>query len=227
MGDLHVLDAPVMTSREAARQLNLSPTTLANWLEGNHNRGRSYDPILRPERLGHLNMTWGEVVEAGFLRVYRNHVSLQRLRPFVALLRQEFHVPYPLAHFKPFVDGKRGFLLELQQAADLPDDLWLVTKGPHGQFVLNPAVEREYLDTLDFAREGLQEAERIRPLGEGTDVVIDPLRSSGAASIRGVRCEVLAERVNVGEHIDDVAEEFNLTPALVRQALSFMWRTAA
>lgn len=174
-------------------------------------------------------MTWGEVVEATFLRAYRveRGVSMQTLRPLIALLREEFEVPYPLAHFEPFVDGKRGMMLELQDEAGLANDLWLVTKGPHGQFVLNPLVEREYLDKVDFAEGGRREAQRLHPLGKTSPVVIDPRRSSGAASIRGVRCEVLADLVDAGEPMELVAHDHEVTMDELRQALAFSWSTAA
>lgn len=165
---VQVLSQPVMTATEASRQLRMPARTLVNWLEGHTVGNRFHEPVLRPEPLGHNDMTWGEVVEATFLRAYRveRGVSMQTLRPLIALLREEFKVPYPLAHVEPFVDGKRGMMLELQDEAGLANDLWLVTKGPHGQFVLNPLVEREYLDKVDFAEGGRREGAAAASAGQ-------------------------------------------------------------
>lgn len=224
---LRVLDVPVMTAREAARQLGMPSTTLGTWLEGRRTSRTAYEPVLRPEPLGHYDMTWGEFVEAGYLRAYRSKVSLQRLRPFIKALRDSFGVPYPLAHFKPFVGQNRELLLQLQQDTDVPDDLWLVMKGRHGQLVLNPVVEQDYLQLVDFADVGLGEAQRVHPMGKSHPVVFDPRHSSGAASVKGIRCDALVERLDAGEPVDEVALEFDLGEADVRAAAAFMWRTAA
>ena len=71
VGELRVLDRKVLSAREAARQLSIPPTTLINWLEGGERQGVRYDPVLRPEPTGSRDMTWGEVVEARYLRGYR------------------------------------------------------------------------------------------------------------------------------------------------------------
>ncbi|MGH4013141.1 MAG: hypothetical protein ACRDSL_04260 [Pseudonocardiaceae bacterium] len=64
-------------------------------------------------------MTWGEMVEADYLRAYRSKgVSLQRLRPFIAECRERFGLRYPLALLRPFTDGRR-LLLEAQTEAGL------------------------------------------------------------------------------------------------------------
>lgn len=224
---VRVLDVPVMTAREAARQLKMPPATLSTWLEGRSTGRKFYEPVLRPEPLGHFEMTWGEFVEAGYLRAYRSKVPLQRLRPFIKAVREEFEVPYPLAHFKPFVGKSRELLLRLQVETDVPDDLWLVMRGPHGQYLLNPVVEQDYLQRIDFADHGLGEAQRVHPMGKDSPVVFDPRRSSGAASVRGVRCEVLVERVDAGEPVEEVAEEFGLEVAEVKAAAAYVWSTAA
>lgn len=227
MNELHVLARPVMTANEAAVQLGMPTQTLRTWLEGRSAKGKFYEPILRPEPLGHYEMTWGEVVEAKYLRAYRNHVSLQQLRPFVAALRENFGVPYPLAHFRPFVDTQRQLLLNLQEQTGLPDELWVVFHGNHGQLLLNPLVEREFLQRVEFATTGQREAERLRPMGKSSPVVLDPLRASGAASVRGVRCDALAELVDAGELVEEVADDFGLTVPEVKSALAYVWQRAA
>jgi hypothetical protein len=90
MGQIVTLDAAVMTAREAARQLRIPAATLAHWLEGGVRGERRYEPILRSEPTGSNTITWGEMVEAKYLRSYRRDLtaSMQRLAPFVAALRQ-------------------------------------------------------------------------------------------------------------------------------------------
>jgi uncharacterized protein (DUF433 family) len=221
---VHVLSTPVMTAREAARQLGLPPTTLIHWLEGGERRGQRYEPVLRPAPLGHQDMTWGEIVESQYLRAYRSHVSLQRLRPFIREMREAFGVPYPLAHYRPYLDENRSLVVDLQEKADVPDSLLLVMSGRHrGQYLLNPLVQSEFLHRVEFAETGDRAAQRLRPNGKASPVVIDPEFSSGAATVQGIRTEVLAGLVVGGEHIDDVAAEFSLTVRDVREACAYEW----
>src|SRR5438105_15955560 len=107
------------------------------------------------------------MVEARYLRAYRRdlHVSMQQLRPFIASLRAEFGVPYPLAHFKPFIDRNRRYHLELQHASEVPSPLRIVYELKTGQTILNPLLQENYLDRIESHR-------RVRRL--------DPLRRMGS-----------------------------------------------
>lgn len=100
-----VLGRPLYSVSEAARLLEIPSQKLRRWLDGFTVRGQFYPPVIRPEQTGSDDVTWAELVEAGFLRDYRvRRVSLQKLRPVVDEMRRAFGVPYPLAHFKPLVD---------------------------------------------------------------------------------------------------------------------------
>ncbi|GGK72025.1 hypothetical protein Sme01_08600 [Sphaerisporangium melleum] len=223
MGTIHTLDRQVMSVRAAARQLRIPPTTLMHWLEGEERQGRFYPPVLREEPTGSHDVTWGEIVEARYLRAYRQrNVSMQKLRPLIGDLRREFGVPYPLAHFKPFVDSRRRFLLEIQEELDIPAGLRMVYQVSDDQFVLDHRVI-DFLDRVDFSESGDQEAQRIHPLGRHSPVVIDPMLSSGAATVEGVRTEVLAELVDAQVPVEEIAEEFGLPVSSVKAALVYEW----
>lgn len=224
---LAVLARPVTTVVQAARQLGIPPATLRQWLEGGERQGRSYNPVLRETSTGTSAVTWGEMVEARYLRAYREQVSMQRLRPFIAALRREFDAPYPLAHFRPYVDESRRLVLRLQQETELPDDLWLVFEGADGQVRLNPAVTQDFLSRVEFDDSTEGAALRIRPAGRSSAVVIDPLVSSAAATVHGVRTAVLAERAEAfGETPEELAEEFDLSVSDVKAAISFEYAAA-
>lgn len=91
---------------------------------------------------------------------------MQRLRPFVVALREQFGVPYPLAHFKPWVDTSRRLILQLQEANDVPADLRLVYEVNSGQMILNPLLREDFLARIDFAQDGGLEGERIPAVGQ-------------------------------------------------------------
>lgn len=109
--------------------LSIPSQTLRRWLEGARVKGRFYRPVIRVEPCGSDAVTWAEFVEAGFLARYRDHdVPLQNMRPFIDRMRAEFRVPYPLAHFKPLVEG-RDLVYRLQRETDLdPEDISCVQR---------------------------------------------------------------------------------------------------
>lgn len=120
MGGLTILNRPLYSVTEAARLLRIPSGTLRRWLEGWEVRGTLYEPVIRTAPTGADAVTWAEFIEAGFLREYRlaKRVSLQRMRPFLERARSELNVPYPLAHFKPFVSN-RELVYELQVESSL------------------------------------------------------------------------------------------------------------
>ena len=216
------LDRETYSVAEAARLLRVSSATLRWWLEGRE----QYPPVLRPEPTGSGNVTWGEFVEASFLREYRKRRSLQRLRPVIARLRAEFDVLYPLATCQPFIGPGRDLTLRTQRDENLPDELAIVHEIVSGQLVLTPVASR-FMERVDFIEEAPRWALRILPMGKDSPVVIDPEYSFGSPTVRGIRTEVIAELVEAGEGIDEVAEDFSLKIAEVRAAVAYEWQLAA
>jgi len=220
---LSVLDQELYALPDAARLLRVPISTLRWWLEGRDN----HPPVLRTSATGSGTVTWGEFVEAGFLREYRRHrVSLQKLRAFIDALRDSLGVPYPLAHSRPFVGEGRRLLLNAQQGAGLSGHP-LVYEPISGQIVLDGRIE-EFVQSIDFASPAEGEwAERVHPLGKTSPVVIDPRISFGSPTVKGIRTEALAELVEAGEDPVDVAREYGLDPAAVRSATAYEWQLAA
>lgn len=221
--EITVLERPLYALPEAARLLRVPASTLRWWLEGREN----YPPVVRPEPTGSTDVTWGEFVEAGLLREYRRRdVPLQRLRPVIEILRDRFGVPYPLAHFRPFVGEGRRLLFEAQQVADLPPELGLVLELVGGQIVLDGRVEA-FLERVEFSADELQWAQRLHPAGRASPVVIDPERSFGSPTVRGIRTDALAELVEAGEPPELIAEEYGLAADELKAALAYEWQPAA
>lgn len=220
-----VLHRELYSVAEAADLLGVAVTTLRWWLEGGKRQGRLYEPVIRESATGSTTVTWGEFVEAGYLREYRrvHHVPLQQVRAFIDALRNAHQIPYPLAHFKPFVGEGQHLMLQLQQDLELPVELWAVVSVPGGQALLTAPAE-SFLSRVDFSPEGDQWAERLFPAGRKSLVVIDPQRSSGIPTIKGIRTEALAELVDAGEPAEAVADMFGVPVNLVKAAVSFEWQ---
>ena len=225
--EMTVLDREFYPVGEAARLLRMPPSTLRWWLEGRDVRGRSYPPVIRQRTRKSGLVTWGEFVEAGYLREYRNRdVPLRELRQFVDALRREFGVPYPLAHFQPFISEQRRLVLELQGEANLPFEFGVVVEASSGQLLLTSVAE-SFLERVEFSSDGDQQAVRLFPAGKDSPVVIDPRRAFGAPTVLGVRTDALTELIETGEAPEEVAEHFGLAVPVVKAAVAFEWTLAA
>jgi len=214
-----VLDREVYGMAEAARLLGLrSAARLRGWIDGY----RTYPPVIRLEPTGSDLVTWGEFVEARYLAEYRNRhrIPLQRLRPAILELREKFRVPYPLAHAGPYLDvANRELLLRLQEEAGLGRRLAPLVVIRNDQLVLAEPAE-SFVAKVDFASAD-GPVERVYPLDKSQPVVIDPLRSFGAPSVRGIRTENLYELFQAAESVDAIAASYDLEPADVEAAIRF------
>lgn len=219
MKDDGLLHRELYTLREAARTLHLSPSRLRYWLEGAERHGIFYEPVIRPEPTGSDIVTWGELVEAACLKEYRTRTSLQKLRPAIVVLRDRFQLLYPLANRRPFLMSQE-LVMEVQSEVDLPPSLRFVERLADGQLGFSETYDL-FRAKVEFADSGHQPALRLRPFGVGNRVVIDPSRSFGAATVSGIRTQVLAELYGAGEEFAVIAEQFDLSDASLRDALAY------
>ncbi len=165
------------------------------------------------------SVTWGEMVEADYLRAYRSKgVSLQQLRPFIEDCRDRFDLRYPLAHLRPFTDGRR-LLLEAQTEVGLTGDLRVVYELTSGQLELHPRAVT-FLERVDRGSDGTADvALALLPDGPDSPVRLEPGVASGASTVGGVRTEILREQYEVGEDTRDIAAMFRLDVHEVLAAL--------
>jgi uncharacterized protein (DUF433 family) len=212
-----LLDREIYSYADVDRLVGVREGTARRWLEGYERGGRFYEPVLRPEPSFSEAVTWGEMVEARLLADFRRRaVPVQRLRPAVVALRQEFG-RYPLAVARPFLDVDGRELVRLvQEQVGLDRELRLVVVR-NGQLVLTPTAE--HFQTLVEYEGG--RAARVRPDGRTPAVVMDPERAFGQPAIRSVRTEVLAEDFRAGTSRADLAELYDLTVDQVDEAIRF------
>jgi uncharacterized protein (DUF433 family) len=214
-----LLARPLYGMPQVDRLLGLAAGTARRWIDGYRRGGKSYPPVVRPQPTGDDIVTWGEFVETRLLSEYRNAgVSILRMRPAIDRLRERFNPLYPLAHAKPFVAG-RELVLEVQEDVHLDRKLQLVVVR-NDQLVLTPEAEHFYR-AADFSKDEAGIVERLRPVTEVRDVVIDPLRQFGEPVVRSVPTEIVAEQLRAGETVEGISELFDLPKGLVEAALRY------
>jgi uncharacterized protein (DUF433 family) len=212
-----LLDRAIYSYADVDRLVGLRHGTARRWIDGYHRGGTDYPPILRGEPTGSDSVTWGEMVEARLLAEFRNlRVPVRRLRPAVERLRAEFG-PYPLAHARTLLEVEGQELVRrVQDEVGLEPELLLVVVR-NGQLMLDLRAQR-FADAVQYS-DGV--AATIRPMTRTPDVQLDPNRSFGQPSIRGVRTEVLAEEYRAGESRESLADLYDLDPEQVDQALRY------
>lgn len=216
---VEALGREMFAEAEAARLLQLAQGTLHYWLEGGRRGKREYAPIIRAKSTGSRIVTWGEFVEAALLRQYRrkHQVPMTELRAVIDRLRDHLGVPYPLAHFKPFVGPGQRLLLEVQEAAGLPGEFWLVAIAD-GQPTLT-APSETYVEKVEWEDDL---AVGWRPAADPRSPVrMRPDERFGLPSIGGIKTEVIWEHLEADETFDEVAEQFDLTTDEVHWAHAF------
>jgi uncharacterized protein (DUF433 family) len=216
----NLLDRPVYGTSQVDRLLSLTPGTARRWIDGYVRGGRFYEPVIRPERTGEDVVTWGEFVETRLLAEYRGkNVPMIRMRPAIMRLRELLGTRYPLAHAKPFVDG-RELVLAVQDDVALDASLRIVIVVRTGQTVLaEPA--QHFVDTVEFGEGADPTVVRLRPREGSGLVVIDPLRQFGEPVVRSVPTEVIAEQIRAGDRLDMVADLYELSRDEVEAAVRY------
>lgn len=215
---IDLLDRRTYGMAQVDRLLGLAGGTARRWIDGYRRGGRSYPPVVRLEPTGEELVTWGEFVETRLLSEYRNAgVPLVRMRPAIDRLREQFHTRYPLAHARPFAAG-RELMLKVQDDVHLDRQLRLVVVR-NEQIVLTDPAEHFFKAAVFGAQSDI--VERLRPVSEISDVVIDPLRQFGEPVVRSVRTEIVAEHYRAGETVDSISELFDLDRGVVEAALRY------
>src|SRR5947207_2644018 len=137
---VRLIELELYSVAEAARLLGISARKARRWLEGYEVAGTSYPPVVREDPTGSDIVSWGEFVELGYLREYRNKgVPLQQLRPVIDKLRERYGTPYPLANHKPFVGPGRKLVMEVERKLGIDERLYMVVDTE--QLLLSPQAE--------------------------------------------------------------------------------------
>ncbi len=209
---------------EAARYIGsgMTPATLRTWVAG-----RTYEPGGRESHsapLIHLPEPQARPILLSFTNLVEAHVlnSLRRVRGVQMLsvraaiqtAAEEFGVERLLVRRDLATDGKGIFIRHLGQLVELSKSFKIALED----------VLEESLQHVAYGPD--QIAIRLFPavprhLGERV-VAIDPLFSSGRPFIprRRVSVAVLVARLDEGEELEEVAQDYQLEPNEVRAALA-------
>lgn len=211
------LELPAYLVSDVARYLGRAPQVVGQWTSGK-------TAVIAAPRPSGQPLSYMQLVESSVITVFRGlGVSLQRIRKAHLYLRQTFNIQHPFAQLQLKTNGAHVIKSiddpELSVAPVLIAD-------EYGQEAWGELIT-ERLDEFDYAKSGLASRWWLR--GRERQIVIDPNVSFGMPSIErtGVATWAIAGRVNSGESVYSVAEDFQITEMEVQDAVDFELEIAA
>lgn len=237
-GGLDRFATPLYSVAEAARYLDVPASTFATWTQGYRRRpaGRREVvglPVLtalprsgvRAPIIPFIGLAEGMVLAA----MRRSGVPLQRIRPALQRLEEEFGLAHALASHRLYTDGAE-VLFDYAESADDPTaaraarELVVVRND---QRVFNEVVAA-YLQRVEFGAEGYPRLIHL-PAYEVADIVVDPERGFGQPIFArgGARLEDALALFRAGEPLDVVAEEYGVPRDQLEDAVRIATRVAA
>ena len=231
-------EVPLYTVAEAARIVDVPPTTLATWAKGYLRRplGRaevSGSPLITyvaPDRQGEPSIPFVGLAETLVLAaVRRSGVSMQRIRPALLELQRELGLEHALASRKLYTDGADLLFDYGESRRDTPEgrsvlNLVVIRSG---QRVFTEVIEA-YLRRIEYADDGYPRLIHV-PAYEHAEVVVDPMRAFGAPVFErgGARVEDVLGRFWAGESLDELPDEFGVPAGQLEDVLRVASRRAA
>jgi uncharacterized protein (DUF433 family) len=229
---------PLYTVAEAARYLDVPDSTLRSWVNGYRRRlGTRPDvvgtPLLTAVRpaeargpsIPFIGLAEGLVLTA----MRRSGVPLQRVRPALIRLDQEFGLHHALASRRLFTDGAEVLFDYAEHGSD-PDaaratrDLVVVRNG---QRVFNDVIDA-YLRRIQFGADGYAQVISL-PAYRVAQLEVNPARGFGQPVFArgGARLEDALSMFRAGDSLDDVAGEYGVPLDQLEDAVRIATRVAA
>ena len=236
-GDLR-FSVPLYTVGEAARIVDVPPSTLAGWAKGYVRRFPSRpDVIGRPVITCHTPRTRQEpslpfvgLAEALVLAaVRRSGVPMQRVRPALEALQSRIGIAHALASRRLYTDGAEllyDYDEECRAAGSgrEPSDL-VVVRNDQRIFV---EIVTKYLQRIEYGPDGYATVIHV-PAYDRAEGVADPTRSFGAPIFQrgGARVADVLDRFWAGASLSELADEFGVPDDQLEDVVRVTSRWAA
>lgn len=215
---------PAYSVGEAARYLRIPAATLRSWVAGRKYPRQdgigSFEPIIRAADAERRRLSFENLIEAHVLRALRTQhsVDLKSVRPALAYAEEVLGIERLLLNNEPLLtNGAELFLDRFGELINLTRAGQIAIREVLIQHLKR--VERDDaaipIRLYPFVGAGLPESTRA--------VVIDPRRSFGRPVLvgAGIRTQVIADRINAGETVGELADDYELTEEQIRDALVF------
>lgn len=216
-------ERPAYPLAEAAQYLRLAPATLRSWVLGRPyptaSGTRRFQPLIHPPSVRPTILSFANLIEAHVLRSLRTDhgVSLNALR---TALRYAEHTL-----------GIERLLLRKElctRAGDVFLDRYgrLINLSASGQLAMRRLFE-EHLKRIDWDDRRfpvrLYPFVSVESVASAKPIAIDPTIAFGRPVVRriGVSTRAIAERIDAGETVDELAADYDLSPTEIEEAVLY------
>jgi uncharacterized protein (DUF433 family) len=213
---------PLYNMTEAARYLHLAPATLRSWVAGrSYPRKESqgyFAPLIERPEADDSRLSFMNLIEAHVLRALRTQhgVSIRAVRDALDYVDKNLGEKWLLASQELRTRG--GDLL-------LDKYVQLINLNRSGQLVMRRLLA-DHLGRVEWDLSNIPL--RLYPfvtsdLPGGRTIAIDPHISFGRPIVvrKGISTAVIAERIDVGEAVEDLALDYGLEKEEVEAALLY------
>ncbi|MBX6332873.1 MAG: DUF433 domain-containing protein [Gemmatimonadaceae bacterium] len=214
-------EIPAYPLAEAARYVRLAPATLRAWVVGRpypKRDGKGYfQPLIRPADPKGVILSFNNLIEAHVLRALRTEhgVSIKAVRDALRYAERAFHIDRLLLKKDLRTAAGELFLERYGQ---------LVSLSRSGQLAMRKLLDA-YLQRVDWD-DSLPI--RLYPFVSGEltaqrPIAIDPNIAFGrpVLSRSSISTAAIAERIDAGESIEDVAADYGLEREEVEEAVLY------
>jgi uncharacterized protein (DUF433 family) len=213
-------DLAAYTLAEAARYVRLPSATLRSWVLGRQyptaEGSGQFPPLLRPASPRPLLLSFSNLIEAHVLRSLRTEhaVSVKALRKALTYAEKELGIDRLLLRPELCAEPGKIFLDRYGELIDL---------SASGQLAMR-RLFNEHLRRIEWGTSKFPI--RLYPFlfpSEQRSIVIDPHIAFGRPVLAGkaIKTSTIAERIDAGESVNDVAADYDLGPSDVEQAILY------
>lgn len=230
--------APLYTIAETARYLDVPPSTMDTWARGYVRRPVGRRPVIGEPLLTRLDKRGQRLPSIPFIglaegnvlaAMRRSGVPLQRIRPALNRLSEEFGVAHALASRRLYTDGAEVLFDYAEHTEDVSASVALreLVVVRSGQRVFNEIMDA-YLRRIDFGEDGYAKALHL-PAYTVADVVVDPSRGFAQPIFArgGARLEDALAMFRAGEPLEVVSEEYGVPADQLEDAVRVATRPAS
>jgi uncharacterized protein (DUF433 family) len=218
-----VRSAPAYGLAEAARYLRLPPATLRSWVLGRdyptaEGAGR-FPPLIRLASKRPALLSFWNLIEAHVLRSLRTEhgVSVKEVRAALAFAEKQLKIDRLLLREELRTHAGNLFLERYGE---------LINLSASGQLAMR-RVLAEHLERVEW--DPSQFPVRLYPFlslalsSDERPIAIDPRIAFGRPVVlrQGISTLAIAERIDLGETVEDVAADYDLNPAEIEQAVIY------